>query len=162
MNKKLTIPILICISVILYIYLPKIQSIKQYDYNLVKLPCTDKYSTYDDYEHNMYHLNSIVNAECGICGQEEKKLVASVVYNRWKDKTNPILEVISRPNQFDGYSSVHYFPVDSHISLCKDVLSGRGISRLKYFYNPRTATDSVFVNWANTRELTVHKYHNYF
>lgn len=162
MKNKIYLVLLACIFGLLYVVLPDVSKSKQYDCYLVEQECNDSYTTYDDYEYNLYHLNCVLNSECGVCSEEEKWMVASVVFNRWKDPTEHIISVISEPGQFDGYNDINYFPVDSCIVICEDVLAGHGYDSILYFYNPVISTDSTFLAWANTQDLTKHEYHNYF
>jgi spore germination cell wall hydrolase CwlJ-like protein len=131
--------------------------------NKIELICTDEYSTIGDYSSNLYHFAACINAECGICSDEEKYMVGSVILNRANGDILKIYNIVSAKRQFSGFKSPHYYPTEKTYSIALSLLKGENrIYDIYYFYNPILSTDTSFVNWASEQNLTQKEYHNYF
>lgn len=107
-------------------------------------------------------LAKLINAECSVCPNYEKYLVASVVVNRIESPEFPgtFLSVINQPNQFADYEDS--FVTGETIKIADDVLRGRNVTQgIHYFYRPDTATDTVFTNWASKNVVVHARYHNF-
>lgn len=116
-----------------------------------------------DYTDTM-HLASIINAECGLCDESEQRKTGSVILNRVYSAEFPsdILSVISQKGQFNGYCSDNYYPEDKALSVATDLMNCVGlVDEILYFWNPKTATDSNFLNKMQGRILYKEKYHYY-
>lgn len=89
------------------------------------------------------HLAAIITAECSICSDREKRLIASVVINRVRsDKyPNSIKAVLSQNKQFYGYGSRWYKGTKESTYIAKEIMSGGVVdSNIIYFFNPKTST----------------------
>ena len=116
-----------------------------------------------DYTDTM-HLASIINAECGLCDESEQRKTGSVILNRVYSAEFPsdILSVISQKGQFNGYCSDNYYPEEKALSVATDLMNCVGlVDEILYFWNPKTATDSNFLNKMQGRILYKEKYHYY-
>ena len=110
------------------------------------------------------HLASIINAECGICDESEKRKTGSVVLNRVDSESFPddIFCVITDDNQFNGYYTGNYNPCSSCLRIAKELMKGIGrADSILYFWNPKMTTDTNFLNQMQGRILYKEKYHFY-
>lgn len=116
----------------------------------------DKYSTHKPPPDVMV-LAKLIESECGVCPDYEKRLVGQVVLNRVKHPNfkNTLKSVIHSPNQF--YYNKAIKPSKSSIKAAKTILKANRTTKILYFYNPRTATDSTFIKSVNV--LQMGKYH---
>jgi hypothetical protein len=122
-----------------------------------------KYKNVKYRNEDVTNFASILNAECGICDDNEMFLFASVIYNRW-NKTSPIDSVITAIGQFDGVHSVHFHPSKRTLRISKRMLSEKlkPYPKVKFAYNPCLSTDVKFINWAEKQDIIVEPYHNFF
>jgi spore germination cell wall hydrolase CwlJ-like protein len=110
------------------------------------------------------HLASIINAECGVCGESEQRKTGSVVLNRVDSELFPhdIFCVITDDNQFGGYYTDNYYPKPSCLKIAKELMKGIGrVDSILYFWNPKTIRDTNFLNQMQGRILYKEKYHYY-
>jgi hypothetical protein len=105
-------------------------------------------------------LSSIINAECGICPEDEKYLVGSVVLNRRDSPVyaNNIQGVVAQRRQFDGFESEHYYPSD--LDIAYNLILGVNRNReVMYFY--RDDANHTFKRQMRDRVIIRKKFHNY-
>jgi len=113
------------------------------------------------------YLFRAVEAEAGICGLYEKKLVASAILNRVKSDDYPdtIKGVITEPGQFQVYSNNRMFEVevtDSTRRAVMAVLKGKFRSEVQSFCNPDLISESN-IRYFETLELVIEaEYMNYY
>lgn len=82
----------------------------------------------------VYHLASIINAECGTCTLEEKRMIGAVVINRARYSGQSILEIISAESQFHGFNSSEYYCTEEHSTLAESLLKGKRNKDVTYFF----------------------------
>lgn len=82
----------------------------------------------------IYHLASIINAECGTCTPAEKHMIGSVVLNRARYTGRSILAVISEENQFHGYLQEGYICTEENSKIAEELLSGKREKSVLYFF----------------------------
>jgi spore germination cell wall hydrolase CwlJ-like protein len=111
-------------------------------------------STYRD----IVLLSSIINSEANPKDKKDMYLIGSTVLNRLDNEGYPttILDVISQSGQYDGYMTARFnrSPQSDYVAI--DLLGGIGRDYcVLFFYNPRTATDTKFINAINKQYLLV-------
>ena len=82
----------------------------------------------------VYHLSSIINAECGNCSLAEKRMIGSVVINRARYGGQSILGVISEESQFHGYRQEGYICTEENSQIAERLLSGKRERSVLYFF----------------------------
>jgi spore germination cell wall hydrolase CwlJ-like protein len=111
-------------------------------------------STYRD----IVLLSSIINSEANPKDKRDMYLIGSTVLNRLdnEDFPNTIAEVISQSGQYDGYLTARFNRTPQSDYVAIDLLGGLGRDYcVLFFYNPRTATDTQFINAINKQYLLV-------
>jgi spore germination cell wall hydrolase CwlJ-like protein len=111
-------------------------------------------STYRD----IVLLSSIINSEANPKDKKDMYLIGSTVLNRLdsEEYPNTISEVISESGQYDGYMTARFNRTPQSDYVAIDLLGGLGRDYcVLFFYNPRTATDTQFINAINKQYLLV-------
>lgn len=95
-------------------------------------------------------------------------LVGSTVLNRVQRSSNfpsTIDSVILQENQYTRFDLNYNHKIDPRVwNIVQSLYKGIGRNyEVLYFYNPKHATDSKFINWVNKREMVYStKHHKYF
>lgn len=87
------------------------------------------------------------------CRGESKKGIqyfAQVIINRANRDSMCIEEVIKKPDQFDGYNpDIKHDIIDKRLyNICKEVYLNANIHSYYYYLNPKTSTDTTWLNYA--------------
>lgn len=154
-SKQLIIAILLVkLSIVFYISWVfisiRLSNIKntEHDFQEVEKKFSDK----------QIELSKIIYAEANQSDVMDMYLIGSVVLNRTNcssDFPNTIDSVIYQSNQFCGVKSKNFGKrTPATDKVVEDLYNGIGrVYDVCYFYNPKYATDSVFINWANTQKI---------
>lgn len=106
-------------------------------------------------------LSKIINAECGVCIDEEMYLVGSVVLNRSDLWGMTIQEVVSQESQFQGYGKPGFVVNPKTKRIAKELLSGyKRDYNVLYFY-ARDSPNKPFVKSMKPYICYKLKSHNY-
>jgi N-acetylmuramoyl-L-alanine amidase len=113
------------------------------------------------------YLCRTVEAEAGICGYEEKVLVADVILNRVESTDFPstITEVIEQPHQFQVYANDRVLEVEvtyDTIRAVKTSIRGDKRSESLYFCNYEIIDDSKKAWFDELELITSMEYMNYY
>ena len=89
---------------------------------------------------DIFHLASIINAECMTCVDSEKYMIGSVILNRAEFKRKPILEIIKEKNQFKGYLTSNYIFDSTSLAIANDLVKGiNRDSSVYYFFSANSS-----------------------
>jgi spore germination cell wall hydrolase CwlJ-like protein len=91
-------------------------------------------------KENIFHLASIINAECRTCVITEKYMVGSVILNRAEYKNSTILKIIKEENQFKGYLSDNYLVDSTSLEIANNLVKGiNRDSSVYYFFSANSS-----------------------
>lgn len=102
-------------------------------------------------------IAAVVEAECGICNDEEKQLVTSVILNRLEDPRFPstIEEVLTQKNQFAKGKKAS----KETLEITRRVIEGRGRNnKVLYFFR----TDAPNKNFIKQIKILFKKQYHYY
>ena len=112
-------------------------------------------------DKDVIYLAKIINAECGICGDEEMYLVGSVVLNRAELWDITVEDVISQPRQFCGYNTEGYVINSKCLRIAKELIKGKNRDYNVLYFFRRDADNSKFVDSMIPYICKNLKYHTY-
>lgn len=110
-------------------------------------------------ENDIVLLSKLLYAECSLCDYSEQRLIINVVLNRLENDKFPnnIRKVIMQRNQFADLGNNQFYKDYKHI--VKKIIRQNRIYNIHYFYNPKSATDSNFINWVQNKKTIKKQYH---
>lgn len=120
-----------------------------------------KYDICLDSETDRVVLSYIMNAECGICSEEELNLVGSTVLNRAEDRGMTLFEVVTERGQFSGYGTEHYTYKERVDSIAIELLKGCGRNYEVYYFFRRDAYNQGFVQAMQDKVIYSLHHHQY-